>query len=264
MATMFKRLGIPTGEVAFYNHPAFLEAERSDPSLLEHYAAWVRARKMDRAYLDHARMVVPKIAQTVAREILRDGQTGVCMDASMMITKMLEEQGIWCYAAKGALSVNHPGLGDPTYFWFFDEMEVPGHVWVVAPPFEVVDVVLKAQPYSRGEDALLPEYVVLESITRVTSEAADYCSGKILREAFEQYGPLPPDVHLQLFPDIKKAAGFFPSFDICFDEASLRYSVAGVTMSTAPSLQAIKSRTWNGLSAAELYESIVVPAIAAG
>ena len=77
LARIFSNRGIPTDQINFYNHPAFLAAERQDPSFLEFYAAWVRARRRDDAYDVHVRRVVPRMADIIADEIARDGQLGV-------------------------------------------------------------------------------------------------------------------------------------------------------------------------------------------
>ncbi len=78
-----------TDQIAFYNSPAFLAAEQSDPSFLEFYGAWVRSCPRDAAYDAHVRAIVPRMAEIVADESIRDGQLGVCIDASMMLSKML-------------------------------------------------------------------------------------------------------------------------------------------------------------------------------
>lgn len=57
--------------------------------------------------------MLPIIAEVVRAEVARDGQLGVCVDVSMMLTKILEEEGIWCYALKGALTVLNPALAAP-------------------------------------------------------------------------------------------------------------------------------------------------------
>ena len=46
----FADLSVPTTEMAFYNHPAFMVAEAENPSVLELYAAFVRMRTRDAAY----------------------------------------------------------------------------------------------------------------------------------------------------------------------------------------------------------------------
>lgn len=263
LSRLFGERGIPTSEIAFYNHPAFLAAEQTDPAFLEFYGAWVRARQRDAAYDTRVRRVVPKIAEILADEIIDDGQLGVCIDASMMLTKMLEEEGIWCYAAKGSLTVSAPGLDEPTHFWIIDDEPAAGHVWVVAPPFEIVDIALKGQLWQRGEAALVPKTVVLETSRPVTPEPYDFMSTSVLARAFRQQGPLPRDFHLRAVPGLVRPAKFFPSWEVDIGETTLRYACAGITVSDGPSLYAIRSRRWNGKLAGELFDEVVRPALRA-
>lgn len=258
---VFENRNIPTGDIAFYNHPNFLAAEQSDPSFLELYGAWVRSCEFDDNYKSRVRELVPIIVQTVADEIKRDGQLGVCMDVSMMLTKVLEELGIWCYAVRGSLTISHPSLNDPTHFWMYDDEDVAGHVWVVAPPFEIIDATVRTQPYQRGETKFLPQTVVLETADRAHPEAKDFVSPSILTRQFMMSGPLPKDVHLKMFPDLKRVTEYFPSWDVCHDDTTLRYSAAGVTVSDGPSLHSITSRKWNGLLAGEMFDQVILPAI---
>lgn len=258
---VFDNRRIPTEEIAFYNHPNFLAAEQSDPAFLELYGAWVRSRVLNDEYKFRVRELVPTVVQLVAEEIERDGQMGVCVDASMMLTKMLEELGIWCYAVKGSLTISHPSLVSPTYFWMYDTEDVAGHVWVVAPPFEIVDATIRAQPYQRDEVSFLPRTVVLETADRAVPEAKDFLAPSILSSQFVMSGPPPKDIHLKMFPDLKRVTDYFPSWDVLQGEATLRYSAAGVTVSDGPSLYAITSRRWNGMLAGEMFDQIILPAI---
>lgn len=262
LARLFANRDISTDVPAFYNHTAFVAAETKDPSFLELYAAWVRLRPRDAAYDEHVRRVVPRMAELIANEIARDGQLGVCIDASMMMTKMLEEEGVWCYAAKGALSIAAPSLGEPTHFWTIDDEAVAGHVWVVAPPFEIIDVALQGQLYQRGEAALLPKTVVLEEAERITAEAHEYASVSVLEREFRRRGPLPTDIHFRLSPGLARPASYFPSWEVRYGDTTLRYACGGVTVSDGPTLHAIRSRKWNGLLAGELYDQIIRPALA--
>jgi len=263
LARLFANRGIPTAAPAFYNNPAFLAAEQDDPAFLEVYGAWVRSRARTADYDAHVRRVVPLIADVVGREIARDGQLGVCVDASMMLTKMLEEEGVWCYGAKGALTILAPSLPEPTHFWMFDETPAAGHVWVVAPPFEIVDVTLKTQPYERGEAALLPDSVVTEHAELIVPSAEEYVAASILRRAHARRGLLPSDIHLQISPDLARATKAFPSWQVQVGTTTLRYAAGGVTVSDGPSLHAITSRRWNGMLAGELFDEVVRPALRA-
>ncbi|MDX7951635.1 hypothetical protein P7D22_10695 [Lichenihabitans sp. Uapishka_5] len=261
LSRFFANRRIPTDAIGFYNSPQFLEAEGRDRSVLDFYAAWVRARPRDPGYDKMAREVVPAVAGFVAREVVTDGQLGACVDASMMLTKMLEEQGIWCYALRGALTITSPELDDPTYFWVLDEKQNPGHVWVAAPPFEIVDVSLRAQPYERHEAALVPEVLCVERGERITGTVDEYCSPQVLADAVARNGHLPPDAHLQLVPEMARVVASFPSIEVGSGATRLRYNVSGIAVSSAPDLDAIKSRRWNGRLAGDLYRDVVLPGL---
>ena len=263
LARLFSNRDIPTDQIAFYNSAAFLAAEQADPAFLEFYGAWVRSRPRNAAYDAHVREIVPRMAEIVADEIIRDGQLGVCIDASMMLSKMLEEEGVWCYAAKGALSVSAPGLDDPTHFWMIDDEPAAGHVWVVAPPFEIVDVTLQGQLWQRGEAAMLPKTIVLETAKRITAEADDFMATSVLEREYRRIGPLPSDFHLCAVPGLARPAKYFPSWEVKAGAVTLRYACASLTVSDGDSLHAITSRRWNGRLAGELFDEVVRPALRA-
>lgn len=258
----FKKRKIDPTRVAFYNDPAFLAAERADPAFLEFYAAYVRLRPRDPAYDTHVRSVVPRAVAALAKEIQLDGQKGVCVDASMMLMKMLELHGVWSYGCNGALTIHSPKLSSPTHFWPIDVNDVAGHVWLVAPPFEIVDVSLACQAYFRGEEKFLPLFLVAEGGRRIIPEATDYCSSEVLAHARVRYGRLPRDIHFRLDPHLKRRSQYFPSFEIISGDAKLHYCSGGISASDAPNLQAITSRKWNGLLAADVYEQAIKPALA--
>ncbi len=263
LSRLFSNRHIPDAEIGFYNHPNFLAAERDDATFLELYGAWVRARPRSQSYDAHVRAVVPIMATRLAKEILKDGQLGVCIDASMMLSKMLEEQGIWCYAAKGALSIEAPGLSTRTHFWLYDTEPCAGHAWIVAPPFEIIDIALKAQPYQRGEAEHLPEALICEVPTRIQPEAHEYVSSDIIQAEFAARGAFPTDLHFRIAPALRSVSESFPSWEVRNGEVVLRYAIGGVTLSDGETLYDIESRTWNGRSAGEVYDQIILPAVSA-
>lgn len=263
LTRLFANRGISTEQPAFYNAPPFVAAEAADGAFLETYGAWVRARPRSADYDAHVRKTVPLIANFVQAEIARDGQLGVCIDASMMLTKMFEAEGIWCYGAKGALTITNPSLPDPTHFWMFDVTNVAGHVWVVAPPFEIVDIALQTQPYQRGEAAMVPPTIITETGQRITPDANEYVATSILNMEARGRRSLPSDIHFRISPDLARATRAFPSWQVEYGDTILRYAAGGVTVSDAPSLHAIASRRWNGLHAGELFDQLVKPMLTA-
>lgn len=257
----FADFSVPTTEMAFYNHPAFMVAEAENPSVLELYAAFVRMRTRDAAYDNHVRQTVPIVAQTLAQEILSDGQLGACVDASQMVNKILEELGIWSYSILGSLTIADPSLSSATHFWMFDDQPRAGHVWVVAPPFEIIDVTLKAQPYERGEADLMPDVLALESSERITPNSIDFFETELLAHAHRSVGGARETVHQRTHPGMMSAVDYFPSWLVTQDKARMRYATGGISLSTAPDLEALKNRTWNGRYAAAVLRDVVRPAL---
>lgn len=148
-------LGIDTAKPGFYDLPSFQRHEQNDAAFLESYGRFVRDRAYDEAYLDRARLLVPAIATA-----LHDAYAGIdrrrsCMDASLALSKMLEEAGIWNFVVRGAFSAELVGAPESVQILHaFGQMDdasnVMGHVWLFAPPFVVVDVTAKLQGYAAG------------------------------------------------------------------------------------------------------------------
>jgi hypothetical protein len=135
-------------------------------------------------------------------------------------------------------------------------------VWVVAPPFEIIDVALGNQLFSHGEEALVPQSLVLEEPRRVVAHAADYCSMAALRKIAKHGGPVRSWTFTSgTLPGLARTTAFFPSFDVDLEQATLRYAMGGVMVSDAPSLYAITSRRWNGRLPGELFDDLVRPAL---
>lgn len=260
---LFKTLDIPTDEIGFYNHRSFIRAERRNVSFIELYAAFVRLRSREASYDDHVRKTVPIVAKILAEEILSDGQLGACVDAAQILNKILEELGIWSYSIQGAIKIDAPELPNSTHFWLFDEKPMPGHVWVVAPPYEIIDVTLNAQPYSRNEAELLPQFLISEGGKRVEPNALDFTEPMMLAMQHKMLGGSLRNVHKRTNPGMMSAVNFFPSWELKEGSTLLRYATGGVSLSDAPNLAAIKNRTWNGRYAVAVLNDLILPALEA-
>lgn len=258
---LFSELGVPTSEIEFYNTPSFMKAEADNSSVLELYAAFVRMRERDADYEADVRRIVPIVADKLAEEIQSDGQLGACVDVAQMLNKILEELGIWSYSVQGSLTITNPALPNPTHFWMFDQQQIPGHVWVVAPPFEIIDVTLKAQPYQRQEAQLVPTVVTSEGGERITPRSDDFFEPSLLLATHHSLGGAIATVHERSHPGIMSAVRFFPSWLVKVGKTQLRYAVGGISLSDAPNLDAIKNRTWNGRYASAVLEDVIRPAL---
>jgi len=92
-----------------------------------------------------------------------------------------------------------------------DDWERAGHVWL-PPPFEIVDPSLSCQAYRRGEERLLPSFLVAETGKRIQCSATDYCSSEVVARAKRWFGSLPEDVHVRLDPRPKRPLGQMVEF----------------------------------------------------
>lgn len=155
----FTAYNIPYEQIEFYNHPNFTAQERRDPVYLEKYASIVRDQPYSEEYLDRARTMIPRICSIIYDELVQDGAKGACVSISQMLSK-LEQEGFWNYCVKGALTIDFPmhvSIGSK-YYWPVDRGQFDAaHAWVVAPPFTVIDLTIKQQPYQEGEEAYLPD-----------------------------------------------------------------------------------------------------------
>lgn len=184
----FKRRSINFSNPGFFDHPHFVAAERTDASFLERYADYVHLRPYDESYLNQARLVIQRAATHLHAEIKADGRKGACIDASMVLSRILEREGIWNCMMAGAARIDfHSDVGvNPRYFWpIMHEANNAraGHAWLYAPPFRVVDVTIDLQPYMHGEERYLRGPVLDETPAKATYTANDLVEPEA-REAF--------------------------------------------------------------------------------
>lgn len=150
---------------------AALRIERINPNYLETYAKYVVSKDYTPEYLDKARKEIPKICEILFKELYTDGRLGACIDASMVLSRILEKEGYWNYIVKGSLAIDFPPeLNIETkYFWTYDHGNFSSaHSWVYAPPFNVIDITVKQQGYSMGESKHLPNFVITEDFNEFT------------------------------------------------------------------------------------------------
>lgn len=154
-AQVFTKLGIKTTQPGFYDDPLFQAQEARDPAFLENYARFVRDRDYSPAYLDRARVLIPAIAQLLHNIYAAGDRRRSCMDAGLALSKMLEAAGIWNFVVRGAFSAEIDGSPETIQILHaFGQMDpgstVMGHVWLLAPPYTVVDVTAKLQGYPKA------------------------------------------------------------------------------------------------------------------
>lgn len=139
-----------------HDTPEFLESERGDRNALNRVARLVEARRYTIKELGEAERKIQVATDAVADRVARDGRHGLCVVASGILSRMLDELSVWNYTAKSNLSVRFPPSvsSEPRYFYSIDHGRfVAPHAIVVAPPFTVIDVTVKHQFYD--EDAMV-------------------------------------------------------------------------------------------------------------
>ena len=147
-----------------YNKPDFLAIEEDDPLALEGYALHVlkvgpRENLSKEIFiLDTAEWLAHRLST-----LGEDESRVLCRYASVTMINVLEEMGVWCFGVNGSLSVFAPPVPENpgSHLRIRDDKGKPGHTWVIAPPFLIVDVTAKFQGWTRGVKAALPP-VVLE------------------------------------------------------------------------------------------------------
>jgi hypothetical protein len=178
----FRNRSIDFSHPGFCDDEPFLAAERLDARFLETYARYVEVRKYDDSYLTSARKKIEVVAEAVRSAVASDGRSGACVDASGMVARMLDRLAIWNYVAKVTLTITFGSSGfEPEYFWVLDEGNfVASHAIVVAPPFGVIDVTIKQQPYPPDKRTLLPEILLADQLEPSTWAPEDLANSLLL------------------------------------------------------------------------------------
>jgi hypothetical protein len=257
----FRHFGVPTDNPGFYDHPSFLALEQRNPELLNLYAAFVAKRHYTREYLDHASAVISRASELLHRELVRHGRLGACVDISGILSRILDREQIWNCGIKGSLTITFPldsGL-EPHYFWSCDHGQfTAGHAWLFAPPFTVVDISVKQQPYEELEASYVPNTVLSLDTQPVEVSVEDIVSPTARTEMWQQ--GIPPSGHLEA------GARYIPSIFQTITPiavpglmgASLKYSPVAVHASDG-TFEEMRNMVFDGLSPWEVYVQRIQP-----
>lgn len=160
----FQKLGIDFSKPGFHDSAAFLAVERVRPEILDDYARYVEVRTYSEAELQTAQRKIEVAAGVVSAAVKADGRHGLCVTASGVLSRMLDELGVWNFCVKGTMTVTFPpavsGIKQCFYALDAGTFEAP-HAFVVAPPFLVIDASVSAQSYpSDPMRACLPPLIM--------------------------------------------------------------------------------------------------------
>lgn len=150
LETWFTQRGVDPSRPGLHDTAAFLRVEALDPTAMNMAARLVEARSYSADELLRAERKILAATEAIASRVARDGRPGLCVVASGVLSRMLDELGVWNYTAKSNLAIYFPRSVsvEPRYFYSIDTGQfVAPHAIVVAPPFTVVDVSVKHQMY---------------------------------------------------------------------------------------------------------------------
>ncbi len=245
----------------FYDDEQFFKLEQKNPNLLESYAGFVDQKTFDNQYLDNAERIIKLTTALLYKQLQTDGRLGACIDASMVLSRILEKEGIWNYQVKGSLTITFPKqtLLKRKFFWSVDQGNyVAAHSWIIAPPFKIVDLTIRQQPYKQGEETFLPE-VVLKKETKVsTLDLEDIVEPNILNILKIQYGNDKVKIMNAISSNLISFTNRFKPELFEEEGVIFKYSPTGIVAPDLP-FELATSLKLNGLYGIEIYNKIVRP-----
>jgi hypothetical protein len=254
---LFQTLRIDYSQPGFYDDSNFLAEERRRPSMLETYGEWVTCRERTAAYDGHVRGVLAKLAPIISSRLDKHQWFGGCFAVTAMLTRMLDRLGVWNTVMKGAASVYVNG--DSRHFTTIDENQgkgyETGHSWIIAPPFDIVDLTLYHQwwqPVDSEFQAFAPKIVLAESTEIVRPRAQDVIAPALLKTGTDA------EMYRRL-PDQRRFGAIFPPRRVLIGDLDIRYVASGMTAPQEP-LEGINTVGRAGVPALEIWREDVAPA----
>ena len=255
LKTEFQSKGIPFDQTDFYDHPKFLQAEQRDPSYLIKFAKFVDAQPYSSEYLEKAETIIRDVVKILSNELKNNGREGACVDIAGILARILERKGIWCACIKGSTTIEFPkNSGEEViYYWSADNGSfTAGHAWVYAPPFSIVDISLKQQPYTGNKKKFIPEIILVKEAEKAISEIEDIISPEVRLQMLNQGVPQSSMLNLGA-SELKTVQSSFPAQLVTIGNTKFKYSPVAVHASIE-SLPGMKNMKFNGMYPFEMYE----------
>ncbi|QLC90708.1 hypothetical protein [Priestia megaterium] len=257
----FSKKQIDASKVGFYDSKEFIKVESNNPSYLSYYAKYVQLKKFDSTYRDMVKEKVPFIANLLFKELKKDGRLGACIDMSSVLSRILEKEGIWNHMVFGSLSTDYPQESrlERGHFWSVDYTKgtSAAHAWIVVPPYHIVDLTIKMQPYSQGQDKYLPDIVLSESVKSYTPVAEDLINPQIIN-ALKRKGI--KDAISYTIPQFRAFNKIFPAVSTVYNNSLLHYIPTAISAPDTSFEQSINLEL-NGRYGYQIYEDVIKPAL---
>jgi hypothetical protein len=253
--------GIEVSCPGFYDDERFVKLEQINPNLLNNYASFVNQMTFDNDYLAKAETIIKTTATLLNGELKTDGRQGACIDASMALSRILEKEGIWNYQVKGSLTIEFPQSTNlrKRFFWSVAHGNYnAAHSWIVAPPFKIVDLTVRQQPYKHGEKPFLPDVILKKETKVATLELEDIIEPGLLEALKKGLRNDKAKIMNAISPNLLPfTSRFRPEI---FDERGLnfKYLPTGVIAPDLP-FEKATSLKLNGLYGIEIYDQVIKP-----
>ncbi len=259
----FTQRGMEPSMPGLHDTLAFLQAEQRDSRALNQVARLVEARSYTADELGEAERKIRVAAQAIANRVARDQRQGLCVVASGVLSRMLDELGVWNYTAKSNLTIHFPRSvsPEPRYFYSIDHGQFAApHAIVVAPPFAVVDVTVKHQFYD--EDAMrhwLPSTVMAKETRPYQVTSMELVSPSVRAELLK-HGMTVERYLAQEKSDMLELMRHLPSREVTLEGGRLAYGVVAVG-GYQERLRDLHGANCSidGLTPIEIYERDVLP-----
>jgi len=263
-----EKTGIATFSPGFCDDPAFLNAEKADPTFLDEYARYVHWQPYTAEYLARSESIIRIVAEEMRRGLVLENRLGGCIDTSMTMARILEKHGVWSYVVRGALRISFPSVAKKKDFCFWpvdiddgSDREF-GHKWLNAPPFDVVDVTLKLQEYEDNTASFLPDEVIAKGLETVKVSPQDILCPFALDDG-KRKGMKPRQTLKHHVPKFVTSFGQdFPAYLYKQGQLRLKYVPVGIGGADGQ-LEQIRSFKVNGKFAYAFYESEIKPKLEA-
>lgn len=260
----FKHRGIDPSKPGLHDTPAFLVAEAQAPAAMNLVARLVEARSYSPDELKHAEHRILVAASAIANRVARDGRPGLCVTASSVLSRILDELHVWNYTAKSNLTIHFPHSvsARPRYFYSIDEGNfIAPHAIVVAPPFAVVDVTVKYQAYDNpAMSAYLPEVAASKDF-RPYKVNPDELASPVARAQLRQLGMTVEAFMTRMRSSTVELMKQLPPREIELTGGRLGYAVMGVAGYQEQLRDLPSNAMIDGMLPMEIFEKDVLPKI---
>ena len=254
----FTNRSIPVDVPGFYDHPNFIQVEEKNASYLSNYAKFVDYRPREQTYDEYVKDVVPMIAKIFHKKIIEHGSLKVDTSLVGLISKTLEKMNIWNYVVKGSMTLDFPVESqiDKRHFWSLDHDGFKtAHVWLVVPPFYVVDVAFLLHPFSETELKYVAPFVCADANQIIKAEIEDvisegYCSH------LQKINVPRLDYFAVISPQTEKFINVFPARGVLSSTTKIKYIPVSVSAPDV-SFEQMTTIRFQGQTAFELYENVI-------